>query len=108
MTPVEKRIARRRLEPLSEYQQRLQSFEPLAAALVDRMFVTLCLGGDVFDTSDAQDVLYQRILASDPLHARGTEEERRDREMVAVEEAALMIGVSLGRRLGPLPMKGGA
>ena len=29
-------------------------------------------------------------------------------EMLAVEHAAFMIGVALGRRLGPLPMKGGA
>ena len=107
MTPVEKRIARRRLEPLGEYQQRLLSFQPLCEALVDRILLTLTIGGDVFDTSDAQDVLYQRLLDSDP-HARGTDDERRSREMVATEDAAFMIGIALGRRLGPQPLKGGA
>jgi hypothetical protein len=29
------------------------------------------------------------------------------RELYLVEAAALMIGVALGRRLGPLPTKGG-
>ena len=43
MTAIEERIARRRLDPLPERQQRLLSFQPLADALVDRVLQTTCV-----------------------------------------------------------------
>ncbi len=109
MTPVEKRIARRRLEPLSDYQQRLLSFQPLVDALVERIIVTICLNCDVFSLGDAHDVLYQRVLDSDPGYGKAeTADERHGRELSVAEDTALMLGIALGRRLGPQPTKGGA
>ena len=72
MTPVEKRIARLRLEPLSEPQQRLLSFQPLATALVDRVFITTCMTADAFTVPDAIDLLYSRLLDAFPNRERKT------------------------------------
>lgn len=108
MTPARTRIARLRLEPLSEYQQRLQSLQPLAEALADRMLATLCLGGDIYGPTDAMSVLYHRILQAKSGYARETEDEKRGSELSAERDAALMFGIALGRRLGPQAQKGGA
>lgn len=89
------------LPPLAPFQQGLIALLPLAEALVDRVVTTLCFDAVPFTVEDAMTFLYQRMMQTTHTPTRSdSEDEDAGNRMSAAEDAALMVGYVLGRRIG--------
>jgi hypothetical protein len=89
------------LPPLGPFQRASLEVQPLVDALADRVIATLCGIGEPFTVEEAQTFLYHRLIQTthkpDP---RDEEDAATGNRMSACEDAALMIGFALGRRIG--------
>ena len=95
---------RPRVEPFNQQQQWKLSFWPFAEALADRIVTTVCSDIETFTADDACHTLIQHMRKTVRPDVADTPEAR---ELYLTETAALMIGVALGRRLGPQGAIGG-
>jgi hypothetical protein len=77
---------------------------PLADALAERVMNTLALGCDPFTAEDAQECLYHHLMQTthkrDPKDDDLSDDADYGNRMSAGNDAALMIGFALGRRIG--------
>ena len=76
------------------------SFWPFAEALADRITCTVCTDIEPFRVSEACGILAGHMRKSRVPMASESEHER---DLYIAEASSLMIGVALGRRLGPQP-----
>ena len=60
---------------------------------------------DAFTVPDAIDLLYMRLLDASPNRDKDSADLEHSHDMARMQDAALMIGIELGRRLGSQPMK---
>jgi hypothetical protein len=92
------------LPPLEPFQQQMIDLMPLADALAERIITTMPIDADPFTVQDATEFLYHHMLKTSHKSERDeTEDQRRGSEMSAAEDASLMIGFALGRRIGGRP-----
>lgn len=91
------------LPVLAPEQQQQTDLLPVAEGLVSRLLTTMRAGGDWFDVQNARGILSTRMLETVyrlPPGEKETAQGRRNRELCATTDAAFMIGMALGRRLG--------
>lgn len=90
------------LPPLTPWQEKMIPMLPLAEALAERVVNTLCLGCEPFSVEDAQDFLYHHLMKTThtPDPEWDDDDEGVGNRMSASNDAALLIGFALGRRIG--------
>ena len=89
------------LPPMEPFQAALVAMLPLADALAERVIDTLALGCDPFTAEDAQNCLYHHLMQTTHKRDFGDDDDADyGNRMSAGNDAALMIGFALGRRIG--------
>ena len=89
------------LPPLNVFQRASMELQPLVDALADRVIATMCGIGEPFTVEEAQTCLYHHLMESTHKpNPKDEEDAAAGNRMSACEDAALMVGFALGRRIG--------